>query len=54
VTAKAKELVGAASPAVLRAVLDEVIGEGVKISGAPKEKYDALFDAIEAELNSLS
>jgi hypothetical protein len=54
VTAKAKELVVAASPTVLRGVLDSIIGAGVKISGAPKDSYDALYDAIDAMLADLN
>lgn len=54
VTERAKDLIAKSSPAVLRAVLDGVIGPKVKISGAPKEKYGALYDAIEAKINELS
>ena len=54
VTNKAKELVAAASPAVLRGVLDEIIGAGVKIGGAPKEKYDAIYDAVDAKLTEIN
>lgn len=53
VTERAKDLIAKSSPAVLRAVLDGVIGPKVKISGAPKEKYGALYDAIEAKINEL-
>lgn len=53
VTERAKDLIAKSSPAVLRAVLDRVIGPKVKISGAPKEKYGALYDAIEAKINEL-
>jgi hypothetical protein len=49
VTTVAKALVAASSSATLRAVLDVVIGAGVKISGAPKDKYNELFDAISAK-----
>jgi hypothetical protein len=54
VTAKAKELVAAASPAVLRGVLDDIIGAGVKISSAPKDKYDAIYDAVDAKLTEIN
>ena len=54
VTAKAKELVAASSPAVLRGVLDAIIGEGVKISGAPKDKYDAIYDAVAAKVAEIN
>lgn len=54
VTAKAKELISVSSPAVLRAVLDGVIGQGVKISGAPKEKYGAIMQACAAKIEELS
>lgn len=49
VTTVAKALVAASSSATLRAVLDVVIGAGVKISGAPKGKYNELYDAISAK-----
>ena len=54
VTAKAKELVAAASPAVLRGVLDDIIGAGVKISSAPTDKYDAIYDAVDAKLTEIN
>ena len=54
VTAKAKELVAASSPAVLRGVLDNIIGAGVKISGAPKDKYDAIYDAVAAKVSEIN
>ena len=53
VTERAKDLIAKSSPAVLRAVLDEVVGPKVKISTAPKEKYSALYDAINAKLETL-
>jgi hypothetical protein len=53
VTAKAKELVAAASPTVLRAVLDSVIGVGVKISTAPAAKYASIYEAIVAKIVTL-
>ena len=54
VTVIAKKLIAASSPAVLRSVLDEVIGVGVKIGGAPKDKMPAIYDAVEAKLEELS
>lgn len=54
VTAEAKKLVAASSPAVLRSVLDDIIGAGVKISGAPEDKYDAIFDAVAAKLAEIN
>ena len=54
VTAKAKELVAASSPAVLRGVLDNIIGAGVRISGAPKDKYDAIYDAVAAKVSEIN
>ena len=54
VTAKAKELVAAASPAVLQGVLDDIIGAGVKISSAPTDKYDAIYDAVDAKLTEIN
>lgn len=54
VTAKARELVGLSSPAALRAVLDTTMGEGVKISDAPKTTYDATHAAIVAKIAELN
>ena len=54
VTAKARELVAASSPATLRAVLDAVIGEGVKIGAAPKEKYSTIFEAVSTKLAEIN
>tara|TARA_R110002126_G_scaffold3500_7_gene20019 strand:- start:1558 stop:1908 length:351 start_codon:yes stop_codon:yes gene_type:complete len=51
-TAKAKELIAAFSPSELRAILDDVVGAGVKISSTPKEKYNDLYDAINAKIAS--
>ena len=51
-TAKAKELIAKFSPSELRAILDDVVGAGVKISSTPKEKYNDLYDAINASLAS--
>ena len=49
-TAKAKELINKFSPSELRAILDDVVGAGVKISSTPKEKYNDLYDAINAKI----
>lgn len=51
VTTKAKELIAKFSPVELRAILDDTVGVGIKISTAPKEKYAAVYDAIVAKLS---
>ena len=51
VTTKAKELIAKFSPVELRAILDDTVGVGIKISTAPKEKYAAVYDALVAKLS---
>ena len=51
VTTKAKELIAKFSPVELRAILDDTVGVGTKISTAPKEKYAAVYDALVAKLS---
>ena len=52
VMVKAKELVAKFNPTELRAILDDTVGVGIKISTAPKEKFPTIYDAIVAKLNS--
>lgn len=54
ITLVAKAIVAASGAAVLRATLDSVIGEGVKISSAPESKYNELHAALTKTLAKAS
>ena len=50
VMTQAKALVAKFSPTELRAILDDTVGAGVKISTAPAAKYARIYDALVAKL----
>jgi uncharacterized protein (DUF1697 family) len=50
VMTQAKALVAKFSTTELRAILDDTVGAGVKISTAPAAKYASIYDAIVAKL----
>tara|TARA_R110000796_G_scaffold251769_1_gene383952 strand:+ start:16284 stop:16937 length:654 start_codon:yes stop_codon:yes gene_type:complete len=54
ITAQARQLIAASDVPTLRAVLSEVVGKGLKISTAPKEKYEELYNAIVAKTAELN
>ena len=50
VMTQAKALVAKFSTTELRAILDDTVGVGVKISTAPAAKYASIYDALVAKL----
>ena len=50
VMTQAKALVAKFSTTELRAILDDTVGAGVKISTAPTAKYASIYDALVAKL----
>jgi hypothetical protein len=50
VMTQAKALVAKFSTTELRAILDDTVGAGVKISTAPAAKYASIYDALVAKL----